>query len=222
MLLHGMLGSGHSWWRVAERIAARGHRVIALDLPGHGRSPADHQNSVPRVVDRVIESWNALATAPPALAMGHSYGGTILAAALDRLSPDSAVFVDSPFTKRGGWDPDVVRNEYAQSKAARTPHGLRAHRPFYSDRDIEYEALAAEQFDVETAVSLAASPGGDWTPSAPPRSLMVRPSPSDYVADEIAADLGRRGIEVRDIPGGEHSLWYSHFDEFMAAIDDRY
>ncbi len=32
----------------------------------------------------------------------------------------------------------------------------------------------------------------------------------------------RRGVEVRDIPGAAHSVWYSHFDDFMAAIDDRY
>ncbi|NHF63496.1 hypothetical protein [Microcella pacifica] len=51
---------------------------------------------------------------------------------------------------------------------------------------------------------------------------MVRPSPSDYITDDIAEDLRRRGIEVRDIPGAEHSVWYSHFEDFMAAIDDRY
>lgn len=222
LLLHGMLGSSQSWARVAERVASRGHRVISLDLPGHGGSAPEPRNSVARVVDLVVDSWNVASTANLALAMGHSYGGSILAAAVDRLRPESVVYVDSPFTKRGEWDPELVRADYTESRASRTVEGLRARRPFYSDHDVEIEALAAEQFDIETAVSLAVSPGGDWTPSAPPRSLMVRPSPSDYITDDIAADLRRRGIEVRDITGGEHSLWYSHFDEFMAAIDDRY
>lgn len=222
LLLHGMLGSRQSWWRVAPELASRNHRVIALDLPGHGDSDAEPANSVPRVVELVVETWKAHSSDPPVLAMGHSYGGTILAAALDQLAPESAVFIDSPFTKRGGWDPTVVRTEYARSKAARTAAGLRERRPFYSEHDIEVESRAAEQFDIETAVALAVSDGGDWTPTAPPRSLMVRPSPSDYITDDIADDLRRRGIEVRDIPGAEHSVWYSHFDDFMAAIDDRY
>ncbi len=29
-------------------------------------------------------------------------------------------------------------------------------------------------------------------------------------------------MEVRTIPGAEHSVWYSHFTAFMNAIDDRY
>lgn len=178
LLLHGMLGSSHSWARVAEQIAARGHRVIGLDLPGHGESAPQPHNSVQRVVDLVVETWSTLSPMQPVLAMGHSYGGTILAAALDRLRPHSVVYVDSPFTKRGGWDPKLVRAHYADGKASRTVEGLRARRPFYSDHDVEIEALAA--------------------------------------------DLRRRGIDVRDIPGGEHSLWYGHFDEFMTAIADRY
>ncbi len=146
----------------------------------------------------------------------------MLAVAVESLQPRSVVYVDSPFTKRGGWDRERVRAEYAASKSARTAQGLRDRRPFYSERDIEVEALAAEQFDVETAVGLAAGPGGDWTPSASPPSLIVRPRPSDYVPDATADQLRARGIEVRDVPGGQHSLWYSHFDAFMAAIDDRY
>lgn len=222
LLLHGMLGSSQSWWRVAPVIAARGHRVIAIDLPGHGGSSAETEASVPRVVDLIVETWASLADGPPTLAMGHSYGGTALAAAAHRLTPARAVFVDSPFTKRGGWEAVVVRPDYAESKASRTAEGLRARRPFYSARDIEVEARAAEQFDVETAVALAGSPGDDWTDRVPPGSLMVRADPSDYISDDIAADLERRGVEVRSIPGAAHSIWYSHFDEFMAAIDDRY
>lgn len=222
LLLHGMLGSSQSWWRVAPAVAARGHRVIALDLPGHGSSPAEPEASVPRIVDLIVETWQSTADGPPALAIGHSYGGTALAAAADRLTPARSVFVDSPFTKRGGWDAEVVRREYAGSKASRTAEGLRARRPFYSERDIEAEARAAEQFDVETAVALAGSPGGDWTDNVQPDSLMVRAAPSDYITDEIAADLEHRGVHVRSILGAAHSVWYSHFDEFMAAIDDQY
>lgn len=39
VLLHGFTGSAASWWPVIDRLAER-HRVIALDLIGHGRSAA--------------------------------------------------------------------------------------------------------------------------------------------------------------------------------------
>jgi hypothetical protein len=51
---------------------------------------------------------------------------------------------------------------------------------------------------------------------------MVRPNPSGYVSDEDAARLRARAVEVRDIPGAAHSVWYGHFDEFLNAVDDCY
>ena len=41
LLLHGMTGSRESWWRVVPLLVASGHRVLAIDLPGHGLSPRD-------------------------------------------------------------------------------------------------------------------------------------------------------------------------------------
>lgn len=38
VLLHGLTGSGADWAPVAERLAAAGRRVIALDARGHGAS----------------------------------------------------------------------------------------------------------------------------------------------------------------------------------------
>ncbi|HEY4269014.1 MAG TPA: alpha/beta fold hydrolase [Galbitalea sp.] len=222
LLLHGMMGSGESWRRVAPVIAARGYRVIALDLPGHGLSAADPNLTIARAAASVVETATALGAAAPTVAMGHSYGGSVLAAAIAALSPESAIYVDAPTSSRGGWDRDETRAEYIASRAGRTFEALRRDRPSYSDEDCRVEALAATQFDIETAAGLAAGPGGDWTPSAPPASLMVRPSPSGYVSDEDAAVLRARGLEVRDIPGASHSVWYGHFDEFMAVIDDWY
>lgn len=222
LLLHGMMGSSASWWRVAPAIAARGYRVIALDLPGHGMSEADPQLTVERAAASVVETAAALRASSPTLAIGHSYGGTVLAAAVAGLAPARAIYVDAPTTARGGWDREETRAEYAASRDARTFESLRRTRPNYSEEDCRVEALAATQFDVETAAGLASGPGGDWTPSAPPASLMVRPSPSDYISDEDAARLGARGVDVRDIPGAAHSVWYGHFDEFMSAIDDWY
>jgi pimeloyl-ACP methyl ester carboxylesterase len=222
LLLHGMMGSSESWWRVSPQFVSRDYRVIALDLPGHGLSPRHPSLTMMDVAASVIETVSQLADGPPAVAMGHSFGGAVLAAATAELAPGRAIYVDAPTSSRGGWDRDAVRAEYESDRVARTVEGLRARRPFYSDRDCEVEALAAERFDPETAAGIASGSGGTWTPSSSPASLMVRASPSDYVSDEGARMLAARGVVVRDIPGAAHSIWYSDFERFMAAIDDWY
>lgn len=222
LLMHGMLGAGASWWQVAERIADRGHGVVAVDLPGHGLSPSNPNLTLEEVAASVTATWAAASAAPPALVIGHSFGGLVLAAAVDELRPARAVYVDAPTSKRGGWDRVMARAEYLADKSARSYEGLRAGRPHYSQQDCEVEAKAADQFDVETAAGLAASGGGSWTPSAPPFSMMIRPIPSHYVSDEVVDVLKGRGVEVLDVEGAEHCVWYSHFDAFMGCIDDLY
>ncbi|MFB9377682.1 alpha/beta fold hydrolase [Kineococcus gynurae] len=39
VLVHGLGGASHAWAPVLEELAA-GHRLLLVDLPGHGRSPA--------------------------------------------------------------------------------------------------------------------------------------------------------------------------------------
>lgn len=222
LLLHGMLASGGSWWRVAQLIADRGHGVVALDLPGHGRSPAHPSLTIDHVAASVIETWASVSPAPPALVIGHSFGGLVLAAAVDALRPARAIYVDAPTRARGGWDREVVRTGYEADKAARTYQGLRSNKPHYTEQDCQVEADAADRFDVETAVELAASAGGSWTPAAPLLSMMIRANPSDYISDEDAAILEGRGVQVHDVEGAAHTVWYSHFDAFMKSIDDWY
>ncbi len=207
---------------MAPEFVSRGYRVIAVDLPGHGLSPRHPSLAIPDVAASVVETVSLLVDAPPAVAMGHSFGGVVLAAAIAELAPGRAIYVDAPTSSRGGWDRDAMRAEYESDRVPRTVEGLRATRPFYSERDCEVEALAAERFDPETAAGIASGPGGRWTPSSSPPSLMVRPAPSDYVSDDDARMLAARGVVVRDIPGAAHSIWYSDFERFMAAIDDWY
>jgi alpha-beta hydrolase superfamily lysophospholipase len=41
LLVHGACHGAWCWDEVAGRLRARGHRVAALDLPGHGRRAAE-------------------------------------------------------------------------------------------------------------------------------------------------------------------------------------
>lgn len=220
VLLHGMTGSHESWWRVVPLLVESGYRVLAVDLPGHGLSPRDDTMTVDRAARSIAESVADDCGSVPNLVMGHSYGGLLLAAAVDTgvLTPELSVYIDAPFTTRGGWDRAELTAAYEQDKRARTYDGLRASRPSYSDQDCVVEARAAEHFDPATAAAPATGLGVSFEPE--PGSIIVRAKPSSYVDDETAARHSGRGVIVRDVPGAAHSVWYSHFDQFVAALPE--
>ncbi|TDW43152.1 alpha/beta hydrolase family protein [Curtobacterium sp. PhB42] len=220
VLLHGMTGSHESWWRVVPLLVESGYRVLAVDLPGHGLSPRDDTMTVDRAARSISESIADDCGSVLNLVMGHSYGGLLLAAAVDTalLTPELSVYIDTPFTTRGGWDRAELTAEYEQDKRARTYDGLRASRPFYSDQDCVVEARAAEHFDPATVAAPATGAGVSFEPD--PGSIIVRAKPSSYVDDETAARHRSRGVIVRDVPGAAHSVWYSHFDQFVAALPE--
>lgn len=76
IFIHG-LGSNLKFWRYQlDRFAVAGHRVIALDLPGYGKSdkPASFPYTMESFADVVREVASALAVDHPIL-VGHSMGG---------------------------------------------------------------------------------------------------------------------------------------------------
>ena len=219
VLLHGMSGSAESWWRVSDALADRGARVLALDLPGHGLSPRDPTSTVASAADAVVETLDALAPGLRLVAIGHSYGGTVLAAAANRLPLDTAVYVDTACAFTGGADRDELIAQYVRDRASRQNIAwLRESRPFYSEKDAVVEARAAEQFDPVTAASV--SSGADVAHVPAPGSILVRADPSRFVTDEDAGRLAARGVDVRTIARAAHTVWFSHFDEFVAALPE--
>ncbi|MFK3678530.1 alpha/beta fold hydrolase [Microbacterium sp. NPDC090218] len=221
VLLHGLMGSGESWWRVAPLLAERGYRVLALDLPGHGLSPRDPDLTVERAAAAVVATIGCLAPAEPLHVIGHSYGATVLAAAAGRLKPELAVYVDASLALVGGADRLSLSAVYEQDRLMRSsPEALRASRPFYSATDAEVEARAAERFDPATSASISCGPDQRWDPA--PGSIVVRADPSTWVTDDAACRFEEGGVEVRSIPGAAHTVWYSHFDEFTAALPEMF
>jgi pimeloyl-ACP methyl ester carboxylesterase len=221
VLLHGLMGSGESWHRVIPLLADHGYRVLALDLPGHGFSPRDPELTVERAAASVVETVRELAPDRPIDAIGHSYGATVLAAAADELRPELTVYVDASLALTGGADRRSLTAAYEHDRLTRTsPEALRASRPFYSATDAEVEARAAERFDPVTSASISCGPDHTW--DAAPGSIVIRADPSAWVTDEDARRFERGGVEVRSIPGGAHTVWYSHFAEFTAALPEMF
>ncbi|MCF8486084.1 MAG: alpha/beta fold hydrolase [Rhodobacteraceae bacterium] len=72
VLLHGLFDDHRGWRDLPRRLAALGHRVLAVDLPGHGQSTAI-AHSLEAAVDLIAKS---LPQGPLHL-IGHSLGGAI-------------------------------------------------------------------------------------------------------------------------------------------------
>ncbi|WP_341896089.1 alpha/beta fold hydrolase [Ferrovibrio terrae] len=82
LLVHGWEDDHLSWAPLIDKLVARGHRVLTLDLPGHGRSPADITGipilaAAVAAVGREAESIGAVSVDQPFKAViAHSLGGT--------------------------------------------------------------------------------------------------------------------------------------------------
>jgi magnesium chelatase accessory protein len=107
LLLHGAGASAHSWASLVPYLAAD-HRVIAVDLPGHGwtRSPKGRARLGDVAADIASlctqEGWD------PRVVIGHSAGGAVSLelARQGRIKPDRLVVVNGAlenFRGAAGW-----------------------------------------------------------------------------------------------------------------------
>lgn len=214
-----MTGSSESWGAVTDALVAQGNRVLALDLPGHGRSFRDANSSVFSAADAVVETVRGIAPEHLAVAMGHSWGASVLAAAVERLSPTIAVYVDAGMRIEGGQDRETLIAQYTHDRDLRLQREwLERGRPYYDSQALDAEVRAAENFDPATMASVSVGEDFSWAPA--PGSIVVRAKPSNWVSEESAAALIGRGVHVRDVPGAAHTVWYSHFDEFVTALPE--
>jgi pimeloyl-ACP methyl ester carboxylesterase len=217
VLLHGTMADSRAWWQVGSALAGQGYRVIAVDLPGHGQSPRCPTATVEMVTASLLES----VPREPDLAIGHSRGGSALAAAAMQLRPGRAVYVETPFVVTSYSDPAALTDSLTGAQQERTLEYLRRERSWWAEQDRAVEADAARLFDVATAVSMSMSASGrDLTPTAtvvPSMALVA--DPTAFVSEAEVRRLTATGFEVRKVPGAGHSVWYGFFNQFMSALD---
>ncbi len=76
VLVHGAGGHHGLWGPVLQALKARGVPAVAVDLPGHGRSPGPAGASVEEMADTLLEDLQGTGIPSFALA-GHSLGGAV-------------------------------------------------------------------------------------------------------------------------------------------------
>ncbi|MDO9173328.1 MAG: alpha/beta hydrolase [Actinomycetota bacterium] len=94
VLIHGITDSRHMWRPLLPALAAH-HRVVAVDLRGHGESPTGDAYDPISYASDVVETA-AAAGVHDAVVVGHSLGG-VVASAYAAIAPCRAVMnVDQP------------------------------------------------------------------------------------------------------------------------------
>jgi len=83
VLVHGAFENAQVWGHVTAKLEADGYKVVAVDLPGRPGAPAAPDKvSLDLYRDTVVTALDKLHR--PAVVVGHSFGGIVIAAAAEQ------------------------------------------------------------------------------------------------------------------------------------------
>ncbi len=207
-----------AWHRVSAELEAKGFRIIAVDLAGHGASPRSHRYTPRGWADDVVETVTPLLSAPPDLVMGHSLGGLVASLAADRLAPRAAIYVDPAFAFPRGIRGMLFKLAFAIAPRPRRSALVRWN-PRWSADDVEIELATLRDWDKRTILGFA-----DSRPIVPPLrlvapSLVVLAEKSLLITEAAASSLRRLGMTVETIAGAGHTVFRDDHARFMRVIE---
>ncbi len=78
VLVHGMSHGAWTWEPVARRLEKDGHRVVAKDLPGHGRRAHERARASVDTYARAVADAMIQAGVARGIVVGHSMGGMVI------------------------------------------------------------------------------------------------------------------------------------------------
>ena len=234
LLIHGVTSSAANWWRVGPALAATDRRVVAVDLPGHGRT--GHWTGHHRFGDnaRVVAGFTAAAGMDESSlqVVGHSWGAmTAAALPIAGLRPATLVLLDPPAIPLAEIGREVIQaDERPYDDPAEALAAIRAANPGWADGDVAAKAEALTQMD-PVAVRAVLLDNGDWDggladlahPAAAGIPVWVirgeRASGSYLDESALPAFAARVGADhILTIPGGPHSPQRTHPTETVAAL----
>jgi pimeloyl-ACP methyl ester carboxylesterase len=221
VLIHGFTSSHRSWHAVEAELVARGYRVLAPDLRGHGDSPRGGATAE-QLADDLVDSLPVGVD----VAIGHSLGALALLLAAERLRPARAIYSDPAFSFGELPDDHVEKIDRANAQIIReieatTPTLLRRARPRWSDGDIAAEMAGLARFDPAFLPSFGALTGRDFLPLAAMVPSLVQLADPSTMLDEAQVDLLRtRGFEIVSVPDTGHCIHCDDLPGFMASIKE--
>jgi pimeloyl-ACP methyl ester carboxylesterase len=231
VLVHGITGWWRTWWRVAPALAARGWRVVAVDLRGHGDSaPIDGVATAESLADDLEATIAALGLATVDAFIAHSLGAAVVMELAYR-RPDLAgrlVFEDPPGQTRADDHEFQATIEREALAARRDPEAeVRrelAENPAWAAEDARQNVEGRALCDLEGILaSLRSNTGVRPTELAP----LLRVPALYLVADEGRSALGaRRDLLLGSLPPGAeavelesgHTIHRDRFDAYLAEV----
>jgi pimeloyl-ACP methyl ester carboxylesterase len=78
VLVHGMSHGAWAWDALRARLEHAGHRVVAVDLPGHGRRAHERTRASIDTYARAVADATIQAAMSRAIVVGHSMAGAVL------------------------------------------------------------------------------------------------------------------------------------------------
>lgn len=165
VLIHGAGDRGWYWHLVEAELHARGHAVVAPDLPAD-----DDSAELGDYADAVVE---AVGDRKDLIVVGQSFGGFTAPLVADRLPVDALVFVagmvPSPGEPPGKWWANTGYKEAVRAQAARDGGLTGNDDPFVAYYHDVPRELAEEAISKERAHPSAASMAAPWPlPALPP------------------------------------------------------
>ena len=234
LLIHGVTSSAATWWRVGPALAAGGRHVIAVDLPGHGRTGhwLGHHRFRDNAADVVAFVRRAGLDRPDLQAVGHSWGAVTAAALPSQgLRPATLVLLDPPSLSHAFMSAQVEEpTERTYDDLDEAIVAVKAADPTWADGDVLAKAEALTQLDESAARSVLID-NGDWDggladlrdPAAAGVDIWIvrgDPTTGGYLPDAVLpAFEAVIGIgHVATIPGAPHSPQRTHPVETTAAL----
>ena len=234
LLVHGVTSNAAIWWRVAPALAAAGRRVVAVDMPGHGRSkprPVSHRFS--DTADELASFIRAAGLDRPDLAVvGHSWGAMVTAhLPAAGIRPATLVLLDPPVLTLGRLEAltqEPTERTYATLDEAEA--AVRAANPAWTDGDVAAKARALTEFNPDLVLAVLLQ-NGDWDggmaalrhPNAagiPAWLIRGEWATGGFIPDFKVPDIERQlgPDHVITIAGAPHSPQRTHPEATVLAI----
>jgi pimeloyl-ACP methyl ester carboxylesterase len=233
LLVHGVTSDSGIWWRVGPALAAAGNHVMAVDLPGHGRTPWRGRHLLGDTAEDLAAFIRSADLDVPDLAViGHSWGAMVSAnLPAAGIRPRVLILLDPPFMTLEQLEAltrEPTERPYDTFDAATA--AVRASNPTWSDRDVEAKARALVEFEADAVLAVLLQ-NGDWDAGlsalSDPRSAGVpawlirgEAATGGFIPDSalpaIEAQLGVHRVVT--IAGGPHSPQRTHPEATVEAL----
>jgi pimeloyl-ACP methyl ester carboxylesterase len=231
ILVHGITGWWRTWWRAAPALAARGWRVVAVDLRGHGASPPiEGVATAGSLADDLEATMASLGLASVHALVAHSLGAAVVME-LGHRRPDLArrlVLEDPPGQTRADDHEFQATIERETLAARREPEAeVRrelAENPEWEPEDARQNVEGRALCDLDGILaSLRSNTGVRPTELAP----LLRVPALYLVADEGRSALGAKraqllgslpaNAEAVELASG-HTIHRDRFDAYVGEV----